>query len=114
MATPTYPSRRYYAAATKRGTTWGTAVALGATNGILMLGDSGMKRSQDYEQYPAIDQIIPKDGLLGPNKAVEFTPPINMQYELGPVGGWLAAIFGTAGAPAQQGATAAYKHIFQY
>jgi len=114
MATPDKPSNRFFCAGTKRGTTWGTAVALGALNGILMLGDSGMKRNQEYEQYPAVDQIIPKDGLLGINKAVELSPPLNMQYELGPAGGWLAAIFGTAGAPAQQGATAAYKHIFQY
>jgi hypothetical protein len=114
MATPTYPSKRYYAAATKRGTAWGTAVALGAGNGILMLGDSGLKRNQKYEQYPAVDQIIPKDGRLGVNEAVPFTPPVDFQYELGAIGGWLAAIFGTAGTPAQQGGTAAYLHTFQY
>jgi hypothetical protein len=114
VSTPDKQSKRFFCAAIKRGTPWGTAVALGATDGILMLGDSGLKRNQKYEQYPAVDQIIPKDGLLGVSEAVEFTPPLNMQYELGAIGGPLAAIFGTAGAPVIQGAGPGYKHTFQY
>lgn len=114
MATPTYPSKRYYAAGTARGTTWGTAVALGATKGVLITGDAGLTRNQKFEDYPAIDQIMPKDGWLGINEAVELSPPCNLQYELGAWGGWLAAIFGTAGTPVQQAATVAYKHTFQY
>lgn len=114
MATPTYPSKRYFAAGTKRGTVWGTAVALGALDGILMMGDSGLALNQKYEQYPAIDQIMAMDGMLGINEAPEFTPALNLQYEMGAWGRWLAALFGTAGAPTIQGAGPAYKHVFQW
>ena len=114
MTTPTYPSKRYYACGTKRGTTWGTAVALGALDGVLAKDDGGMALSQPYEQYPAVDQIMPMDGSLGLISPVEYAPSIDLQYELGAWGRWLAALFGTAGAPAQQGATVAYKHTFQY
>lgn len=114
MPTPTYPSKRYYAAGTVRGTTWGTAIALGASKGVLITGDAGLTRNQKFEDYPAIDQIMPKDGWLGINEAVELSPPCNLQYELGAWGGWLAAIFGTAGVPTIQGGGPAYKHTFQY
>jgi len=102
------------AAGTKRGTVWGTAVALGATDGILMKSDSGLALNQKYEQYQAIDQIMPMDGSLGVLEPSEPTPPIDLQYEMGAWGRWLAAIFGTAGTPTIQGAGPAYKHVFQW
>lgn len=113
MATPTYASKRYYAAGSKRGTAWGTAVALGANYGVLVTGDSGLKRDQKFEPYQAIDQIIPMDGVLGPNEGVEISPPVNLQYEMGPVGSWIAGLFGTAGAPSNV-ESGVYKHTFQY
>jgi len=114
MATPTGPSKRLYACGSKRGTTWGTAVAVGALDGILAKGDGGFALVQKYEQYPAIDEIMPMDGILGLIGPCDFTPPVGLQYEMGRWGSWLAAIFGTAGVPAQQGETAAYKHTFQW
>ena len=112
MATPTAPSKRYYAAATAKATTWGTATATGANCGILLLGDSGLARNQKFEPYPAIDQIIPQDGILGIQGAPEFTPPVHLQYEVGPIGSWLAALYGTAGEPANN--ANAYTHTFQW
>ena len=114
MTTPIAPSKRYYAAGTKRGTTWGTAVALGANQGVLITGDSGLKRNQKFDPYPAIDQIIPQDGILGPSDAVDLTPPVNLQYEMGPVGSWIAALYGTAGAPANGGEANVYLHTFTW
>lgn len=113
MSTPTAPTKRVYCAALKRGTVWGTAVAVGATDGILIPADSGLALNQRYEQYPAIDQIMPMDGSLGINEAPEFTPPLDLQYEMGAWGRLLAAFFGTAGVPTIQGAGPAYKHVFQ-
>lgn len=114
MTTPTYPSKRYYACGTKRHTVWGTAVALGALDGILAKDDGGMALAQPYEQYAAVDQIMPMDGSLGLISPIEYAPGVDLQYELGAWGRWLAALFGTAGTPAQQGGTAAWKHTFQY
>jgi hypothetical protein len=99
---------------TKRSTPWGTAVALGALDGVLATSDGGLKLIQQYQQYPAVDQIMPMDGDLGPVGPVDFGPEFALQYELGAIGRWVAAIFGTAGAPVMQGAGPAYLHMFQY
>jgi len=115
MATPEYPSRRYYACGTKRHTVWGTAVAItGPLDGILMKGDSGLALNQKYEPYPAVDQIMPMNGALGILEPSEFTPPVDLQYEMGAWGRWLAALFGTAGVPATLGGGAGRKHTFQW
>jgi len=113
MATPTYPSKRYYASGTKRGTTWGTAVALGAGDGVLAKDDGGLALVQTYEQYEGIDQIMPMDGELSLIGPIEFAPRIDLQYEMGAWGRWLAALWGTAGTP-QTLTTGVYKHTFQY
>ena len=112
MATPTYPSKRYYAAGAIKCANWGTANAVGANTGLLLLGDSGIARNQKFEPYPAIDQIIPKDGILGISEPVELSPPLNLQYEMGPVGAMIAGFFGTAGAPAN--VDDVFKHTFQW
>jgi len=112
MATPTAPSKRYYSAGTKQGANWGTAVALGANQGVLITGDSGLKRNQKFDPYPAIDQIIPQDGILGPSDAVELTPPVNLQYEMGPIGGWIGALYGTENNSTVEAGV--YMHIFTW
>lgn len=114
MTTPVSPSKRFYSAGTKRGANWGTAVALGANYGLLITGDSGLKRNQKFDPYPAIDQIIPQDGILGPSDAVDLTPPVNLQYEMGPVGSWIAALYGNAGSPANGGEANVYLHTFTW
>ena len=114
MAYATYPSRRYYPAAAKKGTTWGTAVAVGALNGILMSGDSGLTLKQPYQEYQPNNQVMGQDGILGLVDAIEITPPTNLQYEMGAFGTLLAMLFGTAGAPSKVGPTLAYKHTFQW
>lgn len=113
MPTPTYPSKRYYACGTKRGATWGTAVAVGALGGVLTKGDGGFKLVQSYEPYPAIDQIMPMGGILSLIGPCDFPPPVNLQYEMGAWGGWLAGIFGAAGTPSTLG-SGAYKHTFTW
>lgn len=112
MATPTGPTNRLYCRAFKKATTWGTAVAVGAGSGIRSVGDSGLNLAQKFEPYPAIDQILTKDGSLGLIDPIEFAPPIDLQYEMGAWGTALAMFFGTAGTPANL--TGAYKHTFQW
>lgn len=112
MATPTYASKRYYAAGAKKGAEWGTAVALGATNGLLILNDGGLGLKQSYQGYDAIDQIMTMDGDLGPSEAIDFNPEFALQYEMGALGSLIAGLFGTAGTPATL-TTGAYAHTFQ-
>ena len=114
MATPTGPTRRQYAQALKKGTTWGTAVAVGALDGVLAKDDGGFALKQTYDQYPAVDQIMAMDGALSLIGACDFAPSVDLQYEFGAWGRLLAAFFGTAGAPVQQGGTAGYLHTFQW
>jgi len=95
LATPTYASRRYFACGANQGANWGTATAVGANDGILVLDDGGFSLVQTYEPYPAIDQIMAQSGDLGLIGPCDFSPPIWLQYEMGAWGGWLAALYGT-------------------
>jgi hypothetical protein len=113
MATPTFPSKRYYAAGVAKGTTWGTAAAVGAGKGILITNDGGLALKQKYVQHDDIDKVMPQGGVLGPVEAIEWAPPFHMRYDPGLLGSLIACLFGTAGAPTQQGATTAYKHVIK-
>lgn len=114
MATPTQPERRLLAAGAKKGATWGTAVALGALDGILLESLSGLLFQRDYTPQKTSDTPFVKSGDLGPIKPVDFTLGGDLQYDPGALGRLFALLFGTAGAPVQQGATAAYKHVLQW
>jgi hypothetical protein len=115
MATPTSSETRRHAKGAKKASIWGTAIALGAGDEILLEGASGLDvpevvrtphRESDtpYIKQSSLGNIMPQDVVL----------PVQMRYELGRLGSLIAAIFGTAGVPTQQGTTAAYKHIFQW
>ena len=112
MATPTTPERRLLAVGAKKGAAWGTAVALGALDGLLIVTDGSPTRKQPY--LPAIEHDTPyvKTGDLGPIDPVDFALSGVWRYDPGRLGTLLAIIYGTAGAPTLQGTTA-YKHIFQ-
>jgi hypothetical protein len=101
-------SGREIIAAVKKATTWDTAVACGALNGILILSEA-IKGGPAYEPDESL-QAWPKLGDLGAKK-YEGDVTAAMRYrglEL-----FMALAMGTAGAPAQQGATAAYLHTLQ-
>lgn len=97
--------------AIKKATTWGTAVACGAGDEILCL--SG-KANRDAPVV--VDQSrgtgFSKDGTAG---EISSNSPFvfNLRYE-GLTSLLAAMIMGTAGAPAQQGVTAAYKHTLKW
>jgi len=111
---PTTPEKRLLAAGAKKATTWGTAVALGAGDGILIDSDGGLARKQDYLAAKEADTPFVKEGDLGPVKEVDFSPTFFMRYDPGRLGTLIALLFGTAGTPTQQGATTAWKHVFQW
>ena len=96
-------------AALKKAATWGTAVACGAGDGIL-IQPSSIKKSAGIVVDDSLGTFFPKDGLLGEIK-VEGDLPLYMRYDgLDVV---LAQIMGTSGAPVQQGATTAYGYTYR-
>jgi hypothetical protein len=112
MPTPTNPLKRLLAAGAKRGSAWGTAVALGAGDGMLIESDGGMERKQAYIPDKDLDAPFVQDGDLGPVEAVDFAPAFTMRYSPGALGTLIAQFMGTAGAPSTLGATSK-KHTFQ-
>jgi len=115
MATPTQPERRLLAAGAKKSTAaWGTAVALGAGNGILLESLSGLLFQREYTPQKTSDTPFVKSGDLGPIKPVDFTLSCDLQYDPGILGTLIALLWGTAGAPTLVGATLTYKHVFQW
>ena len=113
MATPTTPDRKVYAAGFKKATPWGTAVALGATDEVLLREASGI----GPPEIPIIplqesDHVFIKQSILGNVPAKDITIPAYMRYEMGALGRAIAMLFGTAGAPADL--TGAYKHTLQW
>lgn len=115
MATPTSPERRLHARGSKKGATWGTAVALGAGNGVLLNAGSGLHPPK-APYVPALESDTPfvKEGDLGNYDPVDITLPFDARYDPGQLGTLFSQLFGIAGAPTQQGATTAYKHVLQW
>jgi len=117
LATSTYPSKRFYNCALKQASTWGTAVAVGAGDGLLVSSDGNPSLKQTYSSTDAIGQVMALDGDLGLYEPIDFAPEFGgkcgLQYAPGAVGSAIAALFGSE-AVAQQGASAAYKHTLTW
>jgi hypothetical protein len=114
MGTPTNPVKKLMAAGAKKAATWGTAVAVGATDGLLLKGDGGLERKQPYIAAKELDTPFVQVGDLGAVEPVDFAPSFTMRYDPGAIGVLLAQLFGTAGAPTKQGVTSAYKHTIKW
>jgi hypothetical protein len=103
MTTPSYPSKRYYAAGFKLAPVatgaWGIAEALGAGCGILIENDGNPVLKQPYDSHDDIDAVMALDGDLGPIGAIDFPPDFAERYDPGPLGSMIAALFGTCPAP---------------
>jgi len=114
MATPTTAERRLLAAGAKKASTWGTAVALGAGNEIKIGSMAGMVMSRDYSPGKYADTPFVSMGALTDVKPPDVTLGFDHYYDPGALGVLMALLFGTAGAPSQQGGTTAYKHTLQW
>lgn len=98
---------RDFIAAAVLGATWGTAVAAGAGNGVLLT----------EENLTHVPELLPDDSA---GQAFIHDEDQGLLTVGGTIGGYmryigleflLAAIMGTAGSPSQQAATAAYEHV---
>jgi len=114
MATPTGAERKLLAAGAKKGSVWGTAVAVGALNGLNVKNITGFVRNQDLLAAQEVDSPMPRWGQLDVIKPPEPVIITDMLYDSGQLGSLIVGLWGTAGAPAQQGGTAAYLHTIQF
>lgn len=112
MATTTTPEKRLMAAGAVKGAAWGTALPVGALDGMLIDDDGGLKPGRNYLPAKEADTPFVLEGDLGPNLPVDFSPAFFMRYDPGAIGLLMAQLFGTAGAPTDL--TGAYKHTFQW
>lgn len=96
-------------AAVKKAAAWGTAVAVGASDGILLTRDAITKR-RGVEVDESAGQAFAREADRG-NIVVGGDLTAWARYD--GLATLLALAMGTAGAPTQQEATAAYKHILQ-
>jgi len=100
---------REFIIALKKAAAWHTPVACGAGDGLLILSD-GIKVTNPVELDDSAGQQWITQADVG-EKVINGTLDAYMRYE-----GFdtvLALIMGTAGTPAQQGATAAYLHTYR-
>jgi len=113
MATPTSPEKRLHARGFKKASEWGTAVALGAGDEVVLEEPSGLQPPE----IPIIsdkgsDRPYVRHSDFGLKPSRDFVLPVAMRYEPGAFGTLLAMLFGTAGAPTDL--TGAYQHVFQW
>ena len=114
MATPTNATELNKAAGMKKAATWGTAVALGAGDGLPCKKITGLKSVRDYSPGDHADAPFRPAGVMTDYKPVDLGISGNLSYELGAIGRHLALLMGTAGTPEKQGATTAYKHVLKF
>lgn len=95
MATPLSPSLKEHAAAWKKSTTWGTAVAVGAGSGLLITNDGGLQLRRAYQPLEELDAPVHRGGDLDVNDPVDFSPTFNVRYDPGAAGTLIASFFGT-------------------
>ena len=94
----------------KKASSWNSAVAAGANDGILIL-PSSIKKDAPVDVDDSLGTYHSKDGLLGPIK-VEGDMPMYLRYDGLDV--LLAMFMGIAGSPTQQGATSAYSFTYKW
>ena len=116
MALASSPSRRFYKAALKQASEWGTAVEVGAGDELIVTSDGDPGLRQTYASCDAIGQVMPFDGDLSAYEPIEFAPEFGskcgLQYAPGPIGSAIAALFGDLTAPAASGT--GYSHLFEW
>jgi len=114
LSTPTTAEARLYGAGYKKGSAWGTEVALGAADELLVLkdGDLATARKQDMLPLKESNNTMLRTVVPGAVTACDVTPEMYIRYEAGALGTIWAQTAGTAGAPAA--ASALHLHTFQW
>jgi len=104
----TKPIKRQIKTGAKKATTWGTAVTLSASDGLLLLSDGLKSSAVDYFYPKEVGQILPRTQIIGLENPPDFSPVAILRYDLGPALGLLiSALFGS---DTVEGSQAPYKH----
>jgi len=98
-----------FSGAFKKAAVWGTAAAIGANTGIMLLRDT-LKKKRPSEVDQSAGQAFARTADRG---LITVAGDLEAWFRYDGLTDMLAQVFGTAGAPTQQGATAAYKHVLQ-
>jgi hypothetical protein len=117
MGTPTQPLTKLHARGAKKGSEWGTAVALAAGDEIKLIGNSGLQPPvHPLIQAKESNTPFVKVSHLGLQDPVDISPKAIMRYDNGRLNTLLASVFGTAGVPTQNipSTGTSYTHIFQW
>lgn len=96
--------------AARKAAAWATALAVGAGHEVSFLSGQA-KRSASVEVDNSRGLAFSKDGTPGP---VAVAPSYNHNLRYEGLDLFIACLMGIAGAPAQQGATIAYKNIYKW
>ncbi|MDR2018568.1 MAG: hypothetical protein LBQ00_06835 [Syntrophobacterales bacterium] len=96
-------------AAYKRAAVWGTAVACGAGDGLLII-PSTIKKDATVDVDDSLGTYFSKDGILG---AIKVEGDLNAYMRYDGLDVLLAQVMGIAGAPVKQGTTAAYAYTYK-
>jgi hypothetical protein len=114
MATPTTAEARLYSVGYKKGSSWGTEVALDAASELLVLkdGDLATTLKQDMLQLKESNNTFLRSIVAGAITGCDVTPELYVRYEMGALGTIMAQELGTAGAPATS--SALHLHTFQW
>ena len=96
-------------AAFKKAATWGTAVEVGASNGLPFKSISGLQSTQDVFEVTEVDLPIRQCAFLGVNKPVDLTITSDMSFSPTALGTLIAKLFGSAGTPTGEGTAKTHK-----
>ena len=103
MAWRGYVQKLFQAAAFKKASTWGTAVAVGASAGLNFKDISGIDSTVELNEIKEVDMTYKSEAYLGVHRLLDISIVTDMLFSPGALGTMIAMVFGTAGAPAGTG-----------
>lgn len=114
MPLPTTASKRFMYCGAKKGTTWGTAVAVGAGSKLFVDDDGKPDFKQPYVQNDQLGYYTPYAGRLGQMGPIDFSIETDgFLYDHGAFTSLIAGVFGTTDEPAKD-ENNAYTHTFTW
>ncbi len=99
MTWRSYVGKLFQAAAFKKATTWGTAVTVGAGNGLNFRDISGLQAAPELNEIKEVDMPFKVDAYHGTHPLLDISITTQMLFSPGALGTMIAMVFGQAGAP---------------
>lgn len=112
MAWRSYVGKLFQAAGFKKAATWGTAVAVGAGNGLNFRDISGLSAAPELNEIKEVDMPFKVDAYHGTHPLLDISITTQMLFSPGALGTMIAMVFGQAGAPV--GTETDKTHTFKF